>query len=129
MSDYISIDLGQDYMAHYGVRGMRWGVRNDDESSTTNSELTEKQKRNQRIAKAGKAAIGVVLLSYGVYQIKEAVDAVVGDRNAAKRAAVIRSQRWRTQQVRDIMNEGRANTSDLRNQYQSQLKAWLDSLE
>lgn len=28
-NDFSSIDIGEDFMAHYGVKGMRWGVRND----------------------------------------------------------------------------------------------------
>ncbi len=31
-NDFSSIDIGEDFMAHYGVKGMRWGVRRDPES-------------------------------------------------------------------------------------------------
>ena len=29
MFDHISVDLGEDFLAHYGVKGMHWGIRKD----------------------------------------------------------------------------------------------------
>lgn len=29
MASHSSIDIGEDFMAHYGVKGMHWGIRND----------------------------------------------------------------------------------------------------
>ena len=31
MSDNLSVYLGEDFLAHYGVKGMHWGIRNDKE--------------------------------------------------------------------------------------------------
>lgn len=30
--DHSSVDLGKDFMAHYGVKGMHWGIRRDRET-------------------------------------------------------------------------------------------------
>ena len=32
MDDYKAIESGKDYLAHHGVKGMRWGIRHDPES-------------------------------------------------------------------------------------------------
>lgn len=73
------IDLYEDYLAHYGVKGMRWGVRHDRPSSGRQLKnkiqsgkafvkkrgLTDKQKR--LIAIGATAAVGI---GVGVYLYK-----------------------------------------------------------
>lgn len=66
-----------DYLAHHGVKGMRWGVRHDkdDKSSGKSSssedtskkyQLTDKQKRNIKI---GVAVAGSFIAAYGAYKL------------------------------------------------------------
>lgn len=69
------------YLAHYGVMGMRWGVRKHEPTSSGESNSTDikskKSKglsRNQKIVIAGAAFVGTALLAYGAYK---AVDAGV----------------------------------------------------
>lgn len=55
-----------DYLAHYGVKGMKWGVRKKREPTSTNQltseELEAKRRRNIKI---GMAVMGSVLLVAG----------------------------------------------------------------
>jgi len=52
--DQSSFSLGEEFLAHYGVRGMRWGVRNDDNSgSTTQEKAVNRHYRNRRLKIAG----------------------------------------------------------------------------
>lgn len=61
------------YLAHYGVKGMKWGVRHDTprvgvkrKTSSKKSKLTPKQKK---ILMYGAIGVGAVLAAYGGYKI------------------------------------------------------------
>lgn len=62
-----------DYLVHYGVKGMKWGVRHDTprvgvkrKTSSKKSKLTPKQKK---ILMYGAIGVGAVLAAYGGYKI------------------------------------------------------------
>lgn len=68
-----------DYIDHHGVKGMKWGVRNDDEPVGENSSkeaqngskkfhLTPKQKKAMI---AGAAVAGTLLVAYGGYRLSQ----------------------------------------------------------
>lgn len=69
------------YLAHYGVKGMRWGVRRSKNSSGSSSGKQSNQQRSERRRKAvaaGLAAAGVVGIGTVAYAAK---------RRAGKKAA------------------------------------------
>lgn len=57
--------MGEEYLAHFGVKGMRWGVRNADGTLSD----ADRQRRNDILIKTavatGVVAVGVVLLKRG----------------------------------------------------------------
>lgn len=67
--------MGDLYLAHHGVKGQKWGVRNDDYTSTSQAPIvrTQADKRKSAIKKvaigaAAVAAIGIGAIAYS--QIK-----------------------------------------------------------
>lgn len=69
--DYIERDSGA--LEHYGVPGMKWGVRNERKSTGEKQkrQLTNKQKNILK----GAAAVGVVLAAYGAYKLTDSGEA------------------------------------------------------
>lgn len=73
-------DVPVDELKHYGVKGMKWGVRKDQSKSNQISNSTNQQKKfltsEQKKARAKKIAIGVGVLtiaagaSYAAYKLK-----------------------------------------------------------
>lgn len=184
-NDFSSIDIGEDFMAHYGVKGMRWGVRRDPETgvrpiakaldeswfgrvanananrymrkkntkaaargdygphkSTSNNPDRKtvnrnaaidaaraagvnapNQQRNQNLIKAGKAAVGVILLGYAGYQIHDAISTYRDRLGADRRLVDMASQTWRRDQLRDTAADARAAS-----RYADQLKQLRDIL-
>lgn len=45
MDEYTSIDYGKDYLAHHGVKGMKWGVRNTIERMGISRKLRKNEKQ------------------------------------------------------------------------------------
>lgn len=45
MDEYASIDYGKDYLAHHGVKGMKWGVRNTIERMGISRKLKKNEKQ------------------------------------------------------------------------------------
>lgn len=71
MDTIVFIERDPDYISHYGVKGMKWGVRHDPERvgrkrKKKNKGLSDKTKRRIKI---GAAAVGGVLLAYGAYKL------------------------------------------------------------
>ena len=50
-------DAYDDYLAHYGVKGMKWGVRKDRKRSSRQPRTEEQKAKRKQVAK--KVAIGV----------------------------------------------------------------------
>lgn len=66
MDDYKAIESGKDYLAHHGVKGMKWGIRHDPErvgrlkrgikkaaNTTINSIRRVRSRKNARAIKSG----------------------------------------------------------------------------
>lgn len=71
-----------DYLMHYGVKGMRWGVRRAKPVSTkspkkrSTSSVNQKNKsttksNRSKYIKIGLAVVGVALAAYGVYKLSK----------------------------------------------------------
>ncbi len=58
----VADDVVDDFLAHYGVRGMKWGIRKES-SNGPRKPLTKKQK----LAVAGTAAAGVTAIVAGAF--------------------------------------------------------------
>lgn len=58
----MSIEI-DDWLAHYGVKGMRWGVVKEEDSSKGMS-------RNKKIAIAGGVVLGAAAIAAGAYYLK-----------------------------------------------------------
>ena len=87
MSD-ISID---DYLAHFGVKGMRWGVRKNRNSvqTTKSSQTKPKMSRNKKVAIAasvgiGAAAVGLALKRHNKKTVVALPSWSATDRNGQK---------------------------------------------
>lgn len=63
------------YLMHYGVPGMKWGVRKryDRPTGTSNSQSVSKKKglskRQKRMLKIGAASVGTALVIAGGYKL------------------------------------------------------------
>lgn len=78
MNDVI-IKRSDDYLAHHGIKGMKWGVRHDPERVGRNGtsrtpEGQSKHKRGlsskaKRRLKVGAAIVGTALVAYGAYKL------------------------------------------------------------
>lgn len=71
-----------DYLMHYGVKGMRWGIRRPKSVSTkspkkrSTSSVNQKNKsttksNRSKYIKIGVAVVGVALAAYGVYKLSK----------------------------------------------------------
>lgn len=54
-------DEVDEILEHFGVKGMRWGVRNRRSSDGTKKGFSDKQKRNIKIGLAGAAVVGTAV--------------------------------------------------------------------
>lgn len=87
-----------DFLVHYGVKGMRWGVRRSSTTLDTKRELTPEEQasrdRKVRIAKSlGIGAAAVVaagLISYGGYETFKGVKTVRALSDASKYAKILK---------------------------------------
>jgi hypothetical protein len=63
------------YIQHFGVKGMRWGVRNDDDESSGSDSSGEKKPRftprQKKAIIAGAAIAGTLLVAYGGYRLSQ----------------------------------------------------------
>lgn len=64
-----------DYLIHYGVKGMKWGVRHQPQRigySTSSTKLSEKQKKIlKRVAIGAAITGGVLLATYGAVKVHD----------------------------------------------------------
>ena len=75
--NYYGYNDYRNYLAHHGVKGMKWGVRKQRATSglrRQRRELTPQQKAQRKAkiktyAKRGAIVAGVLLASYGAYKI------------------------------------------------------------
>lgn len=77
----VYITRSDEYLMHYGVKGMKWGVRHDPERvghkrERRSSSKTNKQKKNRGLSDktkrrliAGAAIVGTALAAYGAYKL------------------------------------------------------------
>lgn len=68
--------MSQRYLSHYGVLGMKWGIRKQEEPANPTGakgklQLTDKQKRYLKI---GATAVTMALVAYGGYKISKNLD-------------------------------------------------------
>lgn len=72
--------ISEDYLMHYGVKGMKWGVRHDPERVGRNRQSSSKLKnktkkkrklseRQKRIIKIGAVVVGSALAYYGGHKV------------------------------------------------------------
>lgn len=54
---------------HHGVKGMRWGIRKQKESSSRQTSNLERRAKIKKAVKIGAIIAGTVLVSYGVYKL------------------------------------------------------------
>lgn len=110
----------EEYLAHHGVKGQKWGVRryqNSDgtltsdgkkryrDNSNSNKELNEKlnlsDKQNKAI-KIGAAIAGNILLAYGIYKATPVLEANISKIMAAQQdvSKALDDNNWGAQIVR-----------------------------
>lgn len=56
MSNYYAVDRNSEYLAHYGIKGMKWGVRKAIESGNTKAYMHHYNKALKKLAKLEKQA-------------------------------------------------------------------------
>lgn len=124
MTHYTGMLTEDEYLEHFGKKGMRWGVRNADGTKAAKIPLTEEQRkaRNKKIVIAstaaalvvGTIATAVILKKYGKFpissfaktaektaKVKEAVDKV-----AEMPSGVLHASRGKDKGFRFINNGG-----------------------
>ena len=53
----------EDYLEHFGVQGMKWGVRKDSSNIDKQTQPKDDSKRNRNIKMVSSVAIGAVIVS------------------------------------------------------------------
>lgn len=56
MSNYYAVDRNSEYLSHYGIKGMKWGVRKAIESGNTKAYMRHYNKALKKLAKLEKQA-------------------------------------------------------------------------
>lgn len=56
MSNYYAVDRNSEYLAHYGIKGMKWGVRKAVESGNTKAYMRHYNKALKKLSKLEKQA-------------------------------------------------------------------------
>lgn len=64
--EHTSADLGKNFLAHYGVLGMHWGIRKTIADERAQYHETMKDPKTARNARIGQAFVGTALMAYGV---------------------------------------------------------------
>ena len=58
-----------DYLAHHGVKGMKWGIRKDRERSASDADKENRKKKLKTAIKIGAGIAAAALLSYGAIKL------------------------------------------------------------
>ena len=67
-----------DYLIHYGVKGMKWGVRHDRERHLKDSSKRQKWSRKKKILVGAAVAGGALTVLGGIYLYKELNTSLIG---------------------------------------------------
>ena len=64
-----SVEVGEEFLAHYGVKGMHWGIRNDKTYEGFNGEQVPYDPRLTLAIHTGATFIGAALGYFGARQL------------------------------------------------------------
>ncbi len=94
------------YLAHYGKKGMRWGVRKSGSLKTKKKPLTAREKRVKNLKRkqaAGKAVSAVVTAAY----VATFIGSVFSSPTTNKKYSDIKTPTSKTKSAADFVNERR----------------------
>lgn len=115
-----SLFVVDEFLEHFGVKGMRWGVKNEHETSGDSSSSEEKKPRftdkQKKMMIGGAAVAGTLLVAYGAYKLSDKGQLNAG---ALKARQLLGQQEgpWKTnaklsdkslsaEQINEIVNKG-----------------------
>lgn len=75
--------LDDDLLVHFGVKGMKWGVRKEQSTGTRTSEQQASHDKRVKVAKVAGATVGVAVLAAGAYYAKQHYGVSVSSLNSA----------------------------------------------
>lgn len=119
--------MTENELYHFGVKGMKWGVRRNrslskgspKKASSNKSEAQARREKIKKAAKVGIAVAGTALVAYGAYKIYKNKDAIARRAKLGKKYAdnIMNTDIPRTEVHRTEVHRTNINRTDIPRTY------------
>jgi 2'-5' RNA ligase len=127
-----TVELGQAFLVHYGVKGMRWGVRNDKGGDNTSGKGETKREGLQRFIDPQGHNLGNDIIKGAIWPLVPPLVPFSGPAQVRLARGAVRGAKAKVQSLQDASFKKRAHSAksfvSIHNGAQDQINRSIDSL-